>query len=341
VQRYVHAPLLLSGYKFDLRLYVLVTSFQPLTAFVHRAGFARFSTERYSNGGDSMKNRYIHLCNSSVQKHNTGAARDDAANPINAAASADANNGSVSAGGTKTSLDFLWQRLLNEGVLGPNAEARLATLQGNIDTLVTKTLVAVNPVIEHEAQAFHLFGFDVLLDANLHAWLLEVNAKPSMACGSPLDLAIKATVVADTLRILNPTRFDRGKLLQTLDAQLLRMQRADAEHAPHAQEGGAGAAAVPGQSELLRLDELLRDVSPEMHPQVAAPLAQRLPRTQYKQLCPSPASAGLEQLLRPSRRPEKQAAAAETGTDSREWGAGRKTLRAPVGASKSVKELLG
>lgn len=45
VQRYVPDPMVLDGYKFDLRLYVLVTSFHPLEAFVYGDGFARVSTQ--------------------------------------------------------------------------------------------------------------------------------------------------------------------------------------------------------------------------------------------------------------------------------------------------------
>jgi len=70
VQRYAHNPLLLNGYKFDLRLYVLVTSFNPLEAFVFEEGFARFSTGKYTNDSSSLSNLFVHLTNSSVNKEN-------------------------------------------------------------------------------------------------------------------------------------------------------------------------------------------------------------------------------------------------------------------------------
>lgn len=50
LQRYVSNPFLLDGFKFDMRIYVLVTSINPLEAYIYKEGFARLSTERYDLG---------------------------------------------------------------------------------------------------------------------------------------------------------------------------------------------------------------------------------------------------------------------------------------------------
>ena len=77
VQQYIPNPFLLDGYKFDLRLYVLVTSFDPLEAFLYQEGFVRFCTERYDGTANSQDNLFCHLTNSSIQKNNLSSMQSD------------------------------------------------------------------------------------------------------------------------------------------------------------------------------------------------------------------------------------------------------------------------
>jgi len=50
---------------------------------------------------------------------------------------------------------------------------------------------------------FELFGFDIMLDKNLKAWVLEVNHTPSFHTDSGFDLDLKRSLITDTLTILN------------------------------------------------------------------------------------------------------------------------------------------
>lgn len=69
VSRYVQDPLLIGGKKFDLRVYVVVTSYRPLRAFVSRLGFARFCSVSYSEAKADMDNPFVHLTNGTYCSH--------------------------------------------------------------------------------------------------------------------------------------------------------------------------------------------------------------------------------------------------------------------------------
>ena len=49
-----------------MRIYVVVTSVNPLEAFLYRDGFGRFSTIPFSLDPNDKNNKYIHLTNVSI-----------------------------------------------------------------------------------------------------------------------------------------------------------------------------------------------------------------------------------------------------------------------------------
>lgn len=70
-QKYIESPQLVHGYKFDIRQWVLVVDWSPLTVYVWRQPYIRFAGEKYD---ESCTNRseYMHLVNNSVVKHMDG-----------------------------------------------------------------------------------------------------------------------------------------------------------------------------------------------------------------------------------------------------------------------------
>ena len=72
ISKYLHKPHLINGYKYDLRIYILVTSYDPLVIYMYEDGLARFSTEKYSINPKTLKKRFIHLTNYSIQKKADG-----------------------------------------------------------------------------------------------------------------------------------------------------------------------------------------------------------------------------------------------------------------------------
>ena len=64
-------PSCVSRYKFDMRVYVLVTTVSPhLTIFMFKNGLVRLCTERYKRPRDSnLENAYMHLTNYAINKN--------------------------------------------------------------------------------------------------------------------------------------------------------------------------------------------------------------------------------------------------------------------------------
>ncbi|OHS96057.1 Tubulin-tyrosine ligase family protein [Tritrichomonas foetus] len=196
-QEYI-PPFLIDGLKFDLRIYVLVTSVDPLRVYIHNDGMARFCTEPYQKPkSNNLDHFYGHLTNYSLNKKNCD-------NISKANYSPALKNDETP---FKRSLASIMKSVSESG---KDADK----LQNEIDNMIRFTMASVQPFLsssyhsvvavgDGKSRCFEILGFDVLIDENLKPWLLEVNCMPSLTTDSEFDVRLKHSVVLDTLKIVD------------------------------------------------------------------------------------------------------------------------------------------
>ncbi|XP_076464953.1 tubulin polyglutamylase ttll6-like isoform X4 [Babylonia areolata] len=199
-QVYTNKPYLIDGFKFDLRIYTLVTSCDPLRIFVFKDGLARFATNKYCEPThNNTDNVFMHLTNYAINKNSEDFIRDDEA-------------------GSKRRISTINRYLANKGV-------DVDKLWGDIDDTIIKTLISAHSVLKHNyrtcfpnhvkgSACFEILGFDVLLDKRLRPYVIEVNHSPSFSTDAQLDREIKGTLIWDTLGLINFGAIDRRRCLE-------------------------------------------------------------------------------------------------------------------------------
>jgi tubulin polyglutamylase TTLL9 len=185
-QRYIDRPHLIGGKKYDMRIYILVTSWSPLSAWLYRGAFCRFCHHRFDLG--DIDNTFIHVTNVAVQKTNPKYSVD---------------------AGCKWGL-----RMLKQYIAASSGEAAANRAMADIQGIMLKTLLAVQNVMMQDKHCFELYGYDVMLDADLKPWLIEVNASPSLTAETPSDYHLKFNLLEDMLNIVDVERKRRGDELR-------------------------------------------------------------------------------------------------------------------------------
>ena len=178
ISRYIDQPLLVGGKKFDLRIYVLVTSYRPLKVWLSSKGFARFCNEKYSADLQDLDNMMVHLTNVAIQKN------------------ADDYNAEH---GSKWSIDNL--RLFLEQTRGKQASDKCFD---EIKNIIYISLKSVQSVIINDKHCFEMYGYDILIEDNLKPWLIEVNASPSLSTTTESDRIMKMNIIKDVFKIVIP-----------------------------------------------------------------------------------------------------------------------------------------
>ncbi|CAF2620766.1 unnamed protein product [Rotaria sp. Silwood2] len=199
VQKYIANPYLINGHKFDLRLYVYVTSHDPLRIYLFDDGLARFASRKYSSSVKSLSDRFMHLTNYSINRYNSEYRT---------------NNDTAACTGHKWSLKALWTYLKKRDI-------DVADIMEKIKDLIIKTIISADAYVNVLTKAnvrrkfsvHELFGFDVIFDEQCKPYIVEVNISPSLHSNSPLDISVKGAMISDLLNLSGFMIPDRRDIL--------------------------------------------------------------------------------------------------------------------------------
>ena len=199
ISKYISNPHLINGKKYDIRLYVLVTGFSPLKIYVFNEGIARISSELFTLELSKLKNLYIHLTNTSINKKNINYKR------VTDPTKDDGNDWTLTVLKKyikkKSNIDF-------DTVILPKINDIIVK---SLLTVLEKAHIKDRERYVKPGTLYQLFGYDILLDKNFRPWLLEVNYGPDMANIDDFDLILKSKVITDLYNIVGLVPFRKGE----------------------------------------------------------------------------------------------------------------------------------
>ncbi|CAD5216442.1 unnamed protein product [Bursaphelenchus okinawaensis] len=197
-QHYIESPLVMNGSKFDLRIYVYVSSLDPLKIYIYEDGLARFASVPYCHE-QSYNNQYMHLTNFSINKF---------------AEKNGVTNGAVE---LKWKLSRFWKFVKDNG-RDPEE------LWGKIRDVSVRAVISCVESIRKQQNVYcqypflnrELFGMDILIDSDYKPWILEMNISPSMQAATSEDVVVKAPLIADLMNMWR-MEFVAGNDVEELD----------------------------------------------------------------------------------------------------------------------------
>uniref|UniRef100_A0A0K2T5Y2 ATP-grasp domain-containing protein n=1 Tax=Lepeophtheirus salmonis TaxID=72036 RepID=A0A0K2T5Y2_LEPSM len=192
IQKYIHKPLLIDGYKFDIRIYVVLTSLDPLCIYIYNDGLVRIATELYSENPELISETRMHVTNYAINKTSSNYVHE---------------NDGLSCKGNKWRLIALWGYLSN--VYGLTKDD-FDEIWNKIHDIVIKTVLLGYKNFLKEFKdntkssaynSYKILGLDILIDGDMNIHLIEVNSRPALL-DDEIDKQVNRPMMDELVRIV-------------------------------------------------------------------------------------------------------------------------------------------
>ena len=195
ITKYITNINLINGKKYDLRLYVLISSLKPLRIYFYKEGLVRIASKKYSLEINSLRDKFIHLTNTNVNYKSK-----DYKNPIH-------NNDENS---NFWSISMYRKFLKRKNVIWDS-------IREKIKDIIIKSIISVYKKLIYEIKKndlseqcfYNLLGFDLLISNNFTPILIEINKNPNMKILNIIGKQIKTKLFIDTLNLIGINPYSR------------------------------------------------------------------------------------------------------------------------------------
>lgn len=185
VQKYIERPLIIYNTKFDIRQWFLVTSAQPLTIWMYKECYLRFSSQNYN-----LENFHesLHLTNYAVQCKYTNMEQRDKSLPKD------------NMWDSPTFRDYLRK-------LGKGDKWEQVIYSGMKESIVC-AMLASQDTMDRRQNTFEMYGADFILGEDFRPWLLEINCSPDMSSSTSITKRMCPQFLSDIVKVVIDRRKD-------------------------------------------------------------------------------------------------------------------------------------
>ncbi|GMI14007.1 hypothetical protein TrVE_jg7440 [Triparma verrucosa] len=210
VQKYMENPLTIAKRKFDVRQWVLVTDWNPLTIWFYDDCYCRFAAAEYDDpqksldklegslkacleggGNDNVKdkwleNQYVHLVNNSITKNNDKF-----------------HDGYVAENGVKVE-DNMWPAsTFSDWIHSETGEDLWSTkILPRMKEIAKYSIMCAQDMVEHRKNSWELYGIDFMFDKEYEPWLIEINSSPACDYSTAVTESYVQRALPDILKVV-------------------------------------------------------------------------------------------------------------------------------------------